>query len=297
MLDLDAVVMIMAIARDGSLAHASRTLGLPRTTLTRRVALLEEALGVRLVERSQRHLRLTEAGRLLVEQGAPLVDAARQVENTLQASTHFRLRTAVPPGVGMDLLEPLLKPDDEALAGLGLEIIYTDRDMHPIRDDFDLVVGLVPPTDGTLYCRSFLRFSWACFAAPAYLAARGTPTRAADLAAHSCIALRIPGGVSPFFWPVRAGMGLRVSPWFVSNSMHAALQMVIAGRGIGLLPDIPFATTSELVPVLQDEIGAEGEFFLSMGQRLNDSKRGRRIRILIEKALRHLRQTGGARTR
>jgi DNA-binding transcriptional LysR family regulator len=296
MLDLDAVFMVMALSRDGSLARASRTLGLPRTTLTRRIAQLEEQLGVRLIERNQRHLRLTEAGRLLVQQGAPLVDAARQVEATLQASQQCRLRTALPPGMGWDMLEPILRLDDEVVAGFGFDLVYTDREVHPIRDDFDLVVSFVPPTDGTLYCRSMLRFSWRCVAAPAYLSARGTPRLAEELANHLCVALRTQGGASPFLWPLRAGGGLRVNPWFISTSMHASLQMILAGRGIGLLPDIPTASARHLVPVLEDEIGAEGEIFLSMGQRLSDSHRGRRMKTLIEKARRHLQAASGSRS-
>ncbi len=292
MLDLDAVSIVMALARDGSLARAARTLGLPRSTLTRRVCLLEETLGVRLVERSQRHLRLTEAGRLLVQQGAPLVDAARQVEATLQASSQGRLRIALPPGMGWDLLEPILKLDDEDTPELRIELVYTDRELHPIRDDFDLVASFSRPTDGTLYCRSIQRFSWCCFASADYLATRGPPRRASEITsrAHPCIAFRTQGGVSPFLWPLSAGGGLRVSPWFISTSLHAAVQMVLAGRGIGLLPDIPFETSSRLVQVLPDEIGESGDVFISMGQRLSDSERGRRAKALIDKAKRHMAQ-------
>lgn len=296
MLDLDAVFIIMTLAQDGSLARASRTLGLPRTTLARRVDLLEKQLGVRLVERSQRHLRLTEAGRLLVQQGAPLLDSARQVEAMLQARQQYRLRAALPPGIGWDLLEPLLKLDDEVTAGIGFEIVYTDRELHPIRDDFDLVVSFAPPTDGTLYCRSLLRFAWRCVATPAYLAAQGTPRHAAALTEHLCIALRVLGGVSPFQWPLRAGGSQMLSPWFVSTSLHASLLMVLADRGIGLLPDIPTESAGHLVPVLPDEIGVDGELYLSMGQRLSDSQRGRRMKALIEKARRHLLQAAGRTT-
>jgi LysR family transcriptional regulator, regulator for bpeEF and oprC len=162
MLDLDAVLMVMALAREGSVAKASQSLGLSRSTLTRRVEELEKALGVRLVERGPRHLRLTEAGRLLVEQGAPLVDSARRVESALRAHPRPRLRGAIPPGLAWDLLEPLLNLKDPALADLRFEIVYTDREVHPVRDDFDMVLSLAPPTDGSLYSLSLQRFAWCC---------------------------------------------------------------------------------------------------------------------------------------
>lgn len=286
MLDLDAVFIIMTLARDGSLARASRTLGLPRSTLTRRVGLLEETLGVRLVERGHRHLRLTEAGRLLVQQGAPLVDAARQVEAELQEGSQGRLRVGIPPGLGWDILEPVFRLDGDTPTDLALDLVYTDRELHPVRDDFDLVVSFAPPTDGSLYSRTLERFSWRCFASKAYLAAQGTPGRAAELSAHSCIAFRTHGAASPFLWPLRDGGALRVNPWFVSTSLHAVFQMIFAGRGIGLVPDFPHDSTRHLVEVLPGEIAADGEVFLSMGQRLSDSPRGLQVKALIEKARR-----------
>lgn len=287
MLDLEAVNIVMALARDGSLARASRTLGVPRTTLTRRVSDLEEALGVRLLERTQRHMRLTEEGRRLVQRGASLVDAARQLEASFQVTQQFLLRIALPPGLGWEHLLPILTPDDEVVAGLSFEVVYTDREVHPIRDDFDLVVSFARPTDPSLYSRSLLRFPWRCIAAPAYLAAR-EPSCVADVASLACIAVRTLGGGSPYLWPLRAGGGLRVSPWFVSTSIQASVQMVVAGRGIGLLPDLPSEATRDLVRVLPDKIGAEGQVFLSMGQCLSDSRRGRRLKALIEKSRRHL---------
>ena len=287
MLDLEAVNMVMALARDGSLARASRTLGVSRTTLTRRVSVLEEALGVRLLERTQRHMRLTEEGRHLAQRGASLVDAARELEASFQVTQRFLVRIALPPGMGWEFLVPILTPEDEIVAGLSFEIVYTDREVHPIRDDFDLVVSFAQPTDPSLYARSLLRFPWCCIAAPAYLAARA-PRSAAEVASLACIAVRTHGGVSPYLWPLRAGGGLRVSPWFVSTSIHASVQMVIAGRGIGLLPDLPSDATRDLVRVLPDEIGADGQVYLSMGQHLSDSLRGRRLKALIEKGRRYL---------
>jgi DNA-binding transcriptional LysR family regulator len=285
MLDLDAVYIVMALARDGSVARASRTLGIPRTTLTRRVEMLEVSLGVRLVERNQRHFRLTEAGRMLVQQGSPLVDAARQVEATLQSREHDRLRTALPPGLGWDMLDPIFGISKE---NLDIELVYTDRELHPIRDDFDLVVSFAPPTDGALFCRSILRLQWRCVASASYLEAHGSPAQASDLCAHRCVAFRVHGGVAPFAWPLRAGDVMRVKPWFVSTCFQAATEMVLAGRGIGLLPDLPTPTAGDLITVLP-EVGADQELFVTMGQRLSDSARGRRVQELIEKGKRLLR--------
>ena len=70
--------------------------------------------------------------------------------------------------------------------------------------------------------------------------------------------------------------------------VRLAAEMVVAGRGIGLLPDLPSEATRDLVRVLPDKIGAEGQVFLSMGQCLSDSRRGRRLKALIEKSRRHL---------
>lgn len=292
-LDLNAVQILLTLAKDGALSRASRTLGLPRTTLTRRIEQLEKQLGMRLVERTQRYLRLTDAGRLLAQQGAPLIDAARQVEAAMQDSRRYRLRVVVPPGFGWDLLEPILKHDDPTTAELGFELINADREMHPIRDDVDLVASLVRPTDSSIICSSFLRFSWRCMATPAYLAERGMPRDAEELSAHPCIAWRIPGGVSPFLWPLWKGSSQQITPWLITNDMHHALVMTLSGRGIGLLPDVLTASAQELVPVLPDVVGAEGEIFLAMGRRLSDSQRGRRLRDIIDKCRRQLLQEAG----
>jgi DNA-binding transcriptional LysR family regulator len=293
MLDLDAVLMVMALAREGSLARASRSLGLPRSTLTSRVDQLEESLGVKLIERGPRHLRLTEAGRLLVEQGAPVVNAARQLESSLRTGPRHRLRGALPPGLAWDLLEPLLNLQDASLQGLQLELVYTDREVHPIRDDFDLVLSLAPPKDGALYSVCLRRFSWCTVATPAYLAKRGTPRTAQELEHHACVAWRTPGGPSPIAWPLRAGGDLPVQPWFISTSLQASLQMVLMNQGVGLLPDLPSEATRHLVRVLPEAFDVEGGLFITMGQRLQDSERGRWLRQLIERARRYLSKRPG----
>ena len=282
MLDLEAVMIVMTLAREGSLARASRALGLPRTTLTRRITLLEQSLGVTLIERSQRHLRLTDAAYLLVDQGSPLVEAARQLEASISSGDAGRLRFAMPPGLGWDLIEPMLTLDD--IQELGIELVHTDRDVHPIRDNFDVVASFARPTDGTLYCRSLLHFVWRCAASPLYIAKHGAPTSPSDLAKHPCIAVRAHGGISPFSWPLKAGGAISVHPWIVSTSLHTASQIMLAGRGIALLPDIPSETNNSIV-ILANEIMATGQIYLTMGQRLSESKRGRRLKGLIDQAV------------
>jgi DNA-binding transcriptional LysR family regulator len=290
MLDLDAVVVVMALAREGSLTGASRSLGLPRSTLTRRLEQLEDKLGVRLVERTSRHLRVTEAGRRLVEQGAPLVDAARQIEATLAAGSRARVRIALPPGLGLDLLDPVLRFDDDVTADLGFEMVFSDRELHPIRDDFDLVMSFALPTDGHLFCRVLERFRWRCVASSAYLGRHGVPASPAELAAHTCVALQIRGGVSPYAWPLRAGGVQHLDPRFISTSVGAVLEMALADQGIALLPDIASPRMRELVVVLPEQIGAEGKVYVVMGQRLSETERGRRVRALLDKAEAHVRE-------
>ncbi|MEM9462828.1 MAG: LysR family transcriptional regulator [Myxococcota bacterium] len=285
MLDLNDVVMIMALARDGSLMKASEALGLPRSTLKRRLEQLEHKMGVRLIERSHRYLRLTAAGRVLIEQGAPLVDAARHVEQAVQSSSVGRMRVATTMDIGMELIEPLFRLVSDELDDLGFELVYTDRKIHPVRDDFDLVITLEPPTDGGLYYRPMQRFSWRCVATQRYLSEHGVPERAADLREHVCIASKIRGGISPFVWPLRAGGGQRLSPRFISTSIFASQQFVLADRGIALLPDLPSRHRVELVPVLQPEVGAESAILIVMGQRLSDSERGLKVRTMLENAL------------
>ncbi|MEM9460691.1 MAG: LysR family transcriptional regulator [Myxococcota bacterium] len=283
MLDLDAVVVVMTLAREGSLAGASRALGQPRSTLTRRLEQLERDLGVRLVERTSRHFRLTEAGHRLVERGAAVVDAARQVEATLQAGRRMRLRIAAPPGLGLDVLQPFLRFDEQNVADLGFEFVFTDRQLHPIRDDFDLVASFAPPTDGDLFCQTVERFRWQCVASAAYLERYGSPATPADLTAHACIALDVHGGISPYAWPLYTGGVQHLDPRFISTSMSAVLEMIFADQGIGLLPaDFSFRMR-ELVAVLPSQIGAEGKLYLSMGQRLSDTERGRRVRAFVDR--------------
>ncbi len=283
MLDLDAVVVVMTLAREGSLTAASRALGQPRSTLTRRLDQLEQDLGVRLVERTSRHFRLTEAGHQLVEQGTAVVDAARQVEATLKAEQRMRLRIAVPPGLGLDMLQPILRFDESSVSGLGFELVFIDRQLHPIRDDFDLVVSFAPPTDGELFCQAQERFRWRCVASAAYLERHGCPTSPADLTAHTCIALDVHGGVSPYAWPLCVGGVQLLDPRFISTSVSAVLEMLFADQGIGLLPDDSASRMQELVEVLPSQVGAEGTLYLITGQRLSETERGRRVRALVDR--------------
>jgi len=260
--------IFIRVVDEGSFTAAARSLGVSTSHVSRRVKLLEDRLGVRLLERTTRRVRPTDVGRRYRDRVAPLLDgleeAAREARS-LQAAPRGVLRLAAPLAFGLRYLGPELSRFLRAWPELEVEVDYSDRAVDLVGDGYDLAIRGGRLGDESVVARRLVGFRGVVVAAPAYLEAHGAPERVEDLLAHSCLVnsgLRsMPG------WAFGHGDGLRTVPVegrFRSDSGDAIAQAAEAGLGIAYEPGFLVAealAAGRLVRLLPDVPTYEGAFY------------------------------------
>ncbi len=264
---LPGLQTFLAVARNASFTAAAQELGVPGSTVSRRVARLEEALGEALFERTTRHVALTDAGRLLLERGAPLVRALHALADDVAGSSGDPvgvLRIATPPGFGREFLVDFVALLRERHPRLSVEVVITAHPPHLIDAAFDLVVLEGPPPVGPWIAREMGPADRLLVGSPDYLARRGVPSRAEDLSGHDALCL-LGDPLTDETWPLRAGGEVRVTPLLSSNDLDLVREAAIGGLGLAMLP-LPVVATAllagRLTPVLPGALGAPAKIYV-----------------------------------
>ena len=175
-MDLNAVRDFPVVAEHGSYAEAGRVLGLPKAMLSRRIAALEQSLGVRLMERNSRRLRLTAEGDELRERAASLVTALADLEEQVRpgdAALRGRLRISVPVLLGQIVLGRIAARFAAAHPGVVLEAVVDDRRVDLLREGFDAAIRVNPMPDSLLSGRLLGRNRVLLVAAPSLIGYAG----------------------------------------------------------------------------------------------------------------------------
>lgn len=240
MLDLNDIVAFARVVEAGSFTAAARLLGMPKTTVSRRVAALERAVGVRLLQRTTRTLNLTDAGRLYYEQSSralrTLEDANQQLAEA-RAEASGTIRISAPVGFGGHFLTGLASDFLAAHPKASVELRLTDDKLHLVEQGIDLAfrTGILP--DSTLIARKLGSTHRILCASPSYLARCGAPATPADLARHDCVVAG--SSITGAPWVLEGPAGeetVAVSGRFAANEMQAVIAAAIAGCGIAQLP-------------------------------------------------------------
>ncbi|HZJ54438.1 MAG TPA: LysR family transcriptional regulator [Myxococcaceae bacterium] len=238
--DLNRIAVFLRVVELQSFTAAAETLGLPKSSVSRSVARLEESLGVQLLQRTTRTIQLTEAGRLYFEQASRALSELEQAHETLSqldARPQGPVRITAPADLGALVLAQLAARFVRRTPGITLEFILTGRVVNLVEEGVDLAVRAGPLRDSSLISRRVNGLDGWLFASPAYLDARGTPTSLQDLAAHDCVLFRPRRGETQ--WTL-AGPGgktqLTVRGPVAADDFIFLREAVLAGAGIGLLP-------------------------------------------------------------
>lgn len=191
-LDLNTVRVFVAVVDKGSFAGAARMLSLPTSNVSRYVAQLEAKLGLRLLERSSRHLNLTEAGKLLHQRAKPMLDALEQTESELtqrQVALRGILKVTMPTELGPYLFGPVLAEFVSLHPGVELHCETELAGTQTLQDDIDvsIVVSRGPLQDSTLVSRPIVSLPSVVLAAPTLIERTGLPQRTAELKKLPCI--------------------------------------------------------------------------------------------------------------
>jgi DNA-binding transcriptional LysR family regulator len=254
---IDELAALLAVAREGTFVAAGRSLQRHATIISRRIAALEARLGVRLIERTTRHVRLTEAGERLaarVRSASEVILDAEVEASANAADLRGRLRLAFPAALGRQWLAPLLPAFLARYPALMVEVEYSERYVDLVADGYDAAVRVGVLGDSRLMARKLCRHRRVLGASPAYLERRGVPVEPRELASHNCLAF--PAFASFPEW--RLSDGERTETVIAQGSLlsNDSLALLDAARqGIGILGAGEWLmardfTQGTLVPVL-----------------------------------------------
>ena len=264
-MDLNAVAIFASVVEAGSFTAAARQLGMPKTSVSRRIADLERDVGVRLLHRTTRNLRPTDAGRLYYEQSSAalraLEAANRQLAET-RAEPAGTIRVSAPVGFAGYFLSDALFEFLATYPRARVEVVLTDEKLNLVDAGIDVAFRTGPLADSTLVARRLGSTHRVLCASPAYLAARGTPADVADLARHDCVILG--GSINGAHWSLDGPAGattFAVSGRIAANTMELAYVAAVQGHGIAQIPATiaePAFRDGELAPVLEDYTAGSG---------------------------------------
>jgi DNA-binding transcriptional LysR family regulator len=239
-MDLTSLADFNAVALHGGFGPASRALDRPKATLSRRVAELEEELGVRLIERGARRLRLTEEGLALHERTRGLMTEIQEAGEAVASRAPVprgRLRISAPVVFAHVALCQIAARFALAYPQVELEIIAEDRVADPVEDGYDLVIRIDPPRDEQLVGRRILGDERLVVASPSMSIPSMPASEADELQVPAVMSIAAPSGV---LWNMQTeGGGVRVikpMPVLRMSSLLMVREAVLQGVGAALLP-------------------------------------------------------------
>lgn len=237
---LASIRTFLRVAEVESFSEAARQLALPKSLVTKRINALETALGVPLLVRTTRRVRLTESGGLYRQRVAGLVEELDALEGSLsEGALQLRglLRVSSPTAFGILEMRPALAEFLSRHPDLTVELILNDQPVNPAEEGFDVVITDTSAISGQFEEQPLFRFDLVCCAAPAYLERRGTPDAPADLRGHDVIHyLYHESGHELRFARGEERFRVLVHPRLASNSGAVMRDAALAGDGIAVLP-------------------------------------------------------------
>lgn len=247
--DLNDVLVFSRVVDAGSFTGAARQLGLPKSTVSRRISRLEDHLGVRLLQRTTRKLSLTDAGRLYYDRSARIVaelEDAERVVSEMQEQPRGRLRVTAPMEMG-ERLWLTITAFLEAYPEVELSLDLTNRYVNLVEEGFDVAIRAGTLSDSSLIARRLEESRFILVASPSYLEKRGVPAQLEDLKDHDCIAFS-GRSVGHHTWHLQGPDGevqMRIKGRLILNHLDMVKRAAIAGLGIGMVPNFYLAPEFE----------------------------------------------------
>jgi DNA-binding transcriptional LysR family regulator len=270
---LDGIDVFVKVVQAGGFSAAARQLGMPTTTVSAKIARLEQRLGVTLIQRSTRRLHVTAAGEGYFAHCLAALKAVSEGEEQLAAATaepNGLLRLTAPPDLSQSVLAHVVRRYLAAYPKASVDMVVTNVPVDLLAEGIDLAVRASPMQDSSLISRKFAMGHFRLFASAEYVAAQGLPRSPAELGGHEVLAhsklpphhLRL---VSP-----QGAFALQTSSRLRADDMQTLRALTAMGAGIGLLPDLgefePAGRT--LIPVLPEFATPETPvFFVYPAQR------------------------------
>jgi DNA-binding transcriptional LysR family regulator len=238
---LDGLKTVVAVVETGSFTAASERLGMSKALVSKYVGEVEDALGVRLLNRSTRRLALTEAGQRYYDQALPLLEEFTEMVDSVtgeQSSPRGLLRISVPVTFGEMSLAPLIPKFLQQYPDIGVDLQLNDKMINMLEEGIDVVIRIGAVDDSSLIAKHIQTLPLVLCASANYIKQQGRPDVPAHLAKHHCI-------IDSNFrvgkhWPIISPQGdttlVEVNSRITANSPRAVKEIALAGGGIGMIP-------------------------------------------------------------
>lgn len=265
-MDLNRVAAFVRVVHDGSFTGAAKAMGLPKSSVSRSVAQLEQDLGVRLLHRTTRKIALTDAGAAFYERVARAlvdIDEATAAASDMQAALRGTVRVTAPVDFAAAVLAPIVARFVRTHPTIHVDLALSGRVVDLVSEGFDLAVRAGPLRDSSLVVRRVGSLESALYATPRYLERKGTPKKVEDLASHEAVLFRAPSGRQEMTLESPRGekRSIVMTGPISCDDLSFAKRAVTSHGGIGLLPRFLCAkeeASERLVRVLPEwaQVGA-----------------------------------------
>lgn len=234
--DLPALVAFAEVVSGGSLSAAARTLDVPLSVVSKRLAQLEKSLGVRLIQRTTRRQSLTEEGALFHARVVRILDEVQQAEALLSArrdDVSGLLRVTAPGQIGRQRIAPIVVEFQREHPDLAVQLDLSDAVVDLVESGHDLAIRFGSLADSSLVARTLAPSFRVLCASPAYLAQHGVPAQPSDLTRHRCILI---GQQRRGEWRFddHEQTTVHVTGTFITNDGEAAHKLALEGAGIAV---------------------------------------------------------------
>jgi DNA-binding transcriptional LysR family regulator len=256
--DLRDIAHFVEVGRTRNFGQAAARLGVPASTLSRRIAELEAGLGTQLLVRTTRRVDLTEAGALFLSRCEEIVEAARGARTELSDLTRRprgTLRISLTPDFGTTFLAPVIAAFCARHPEIELHLDLNPHRADIMAEGIDVAIRIGLPREPYLFARKLIVARRGLYASPGYLAAEGAPQTPGDLANHRCLSVSL---TEPAPWVLHKGQEIDevvIRGPVQANSPGMVLRLAAAGLGIAAADEVmasPYLPRGELVPVLPD---------------------------------------------
>ncbi|GHH49176.1 LysR substrate-binding domain-containing protein [[Pseudomonas] boreopolis] len=293
--DLNDSLIFVKVVEQGSFIAAANALGLPKTTVSRKVQELEQRLGARLLHRTTRRIGLTEAGSVYHDHCRRIARELEEAESAvsqLQSGPRGWLRFTVPYSIGINWIAPLLGEFHAQYPEIQLDMHLGNEKLDLIAGEADLALRVGALPDSNLVARKLGSLRSQVFASPTYIERYGEPLHPDELQFHRTLAMRKNRNVhsNRFFWPLSDGGELRefpINPLVVANDPTALNGAMVCGEGLMLTGDVmakPFIESGMVRRVLAGWTGPEYDFnAVFAGGRLISPKVRAFVDFLVER--------------
>lgn len=268
MLDFNEMVIFVKVVEAEGFTAAATNLGLPKSTVSRKISELESRLGARLLQRTTRSVRPTELGALYYERCARLVTEAEEAERAIsqcQEQPRGLLRITLPVDIGISIMPAVTREFMQQYPEIRLQVDVSDRYVDLVGEGFDLAIRAGVLEDSTLVAHRLYTDRMLVCATPGYLKQRGIPRSPEDLKQHDCVVFSVLRSSETLkFTRQRGEVVVEISGRMGINNLNAIRGVCLTGAGIGLLPELhcqDLIATGELVSVLDDWSVREGGIY------------------------------------